>query len=71
MPHTEEQEHVLLTLIAEMERQEGSGVFLKAVAPNENIQLGLIERFRDERAQEGLPTPTPEESLQISSGQEE
>jgi uncharacterized protein with PIN domain len=50
--HTPEQEQVLLTLLAEMERQGGSGFFLEAKAPNEVIQARLIERFQGERAKE-------------------
>jgi hypothetical protein len=52
LPHTNEQERVLLTLLTEMEQQGGSGFFLEARAPNEVIQAGLIDRFQGERAKE-------------------
>lgn len=52
LPHTREQEQMLSTLLAEMGQQGGSGIFLKAIAPNEDIQAGLIERFQGERAKE-------------------
>ena len=52
LPHTREQEQTLLTLLAEMEQQGGSGFFLEARAPTEAIQAGLIERFQGERAKE-------------------
>ena len=52
LPHTREQEQVLLTLLTEMEQQGGSGFFLEARAPNEVIHAGLIERFQGERAKE-------------------
>jgi hypothetical protein len=52
LPHTREQEQTLLTLLAEMEQQGGSGFFLEARAPTEALQAGLIESFREERAKE-------------------
>jgi hypothetical protein len=52
LPHTREQQQVLLTLLAEMEQQGGSGFFLEAGAPTEVIRAGLIGRFQEERAKE-------------------
>jgi hypothetical protein len=52
LPQTSEQEHMLLTLLTEMEQQGGGGFFLEARAPTEAIQTGLIERFQQERAKE-------------------
>jgi hypothetical protein len=52
LPHTREQEQILLTLLAEMEQQGGSGFFLEARAPIEVTQADLIERFQGERMKE-------------------
>jgi len=52
LPHTSEQEQILGALLAEMEQQGGSGIFLEARAPTEVIRAGLIERFQGERAKE-------------------
>ena len=52
LPHAPEHEQLLKKLLAELEQQGGSGFFLEAVAPNEGIQAGLIERFHGERTKE-------------------
>jgi hypothetical protein len=52
LPHAPEHEQILQKLLTEMEQQGGSGFFLEAVAPNELIRAGLIERFRGERTKE-------------------
>ena len=52
LPRTQEQEQVLVTLLADMEQQGGSGFFLEARAPNKKIHAGLIERFQVERESE-------------------
>jgi hypothetical protein len=52
LPQTKEREHVLLTLLADMQQQGGSGFFLEARAPTEAIEVNLIERFQQERAKE-------------------
>lgn len=52
LPKLAEQEQVLVTLLAEMEQQGGSGFFLEASAPTEAIQATLIKRFQNERARE-------------------
>jgi hypothetical protein len=52
LPQTSEQEQALLTLLTEMEQQGGSGFFLEARAPTEEIQADLMKRFQEERAKE-------------------
>jgi hypothetical protein len=52
LPKLTEQEQLLVTLLAEMEQQGGSGFFLEARAPTEAIQATLIKRFQNERARE-------------------
>ncbi len=52
MPHTSEQEQILLTLLTEMQQQGGSGFFLEARAPTEALQADLMKRFQEERAKE-------------------
>ena len=52
LPQTSEQEQALMTLLAEIEQQGGSGFFLEARAPTEAIQTDLMKRFQEERAKE-------------------
>jgi hypothetical protein len=52
LPQTSEQEQAVMTLLAELEQQGGSGFFLEARAPTEAIQADFLKRFQQERAKE-------------------
>lgn len=52
LPHAPAQEQLLQRLLTELQQQGGSGFFLRALAPTEAIEIGLIDRFQQERAKE-------------------
>jgi hypothetical protein len=52
LPHTEEHEQTLQTLLTELEKQGGSGFLFKTAPTTEEMQVQLVERFQAERAQD-------------------